>query len=113
MTQPVPRPCSSVYSNNFSLEDLVVRVDESVKATQRETIERLENENECFRSELTKHRATYSDSWDILMELFCESFDLALVLQVAVVEFMDRRFAAERCWLASLGIGESVVGDSF
>lgn len=104
-----PRPCSSVYSDNFSLEDLVHKVDESMRVTQLNTIERLLRENSSLQENLTRYRRM----WHGLMDLFDEVFDLALLLQGSLKECGDKISAAEGNWLASWGVGGSSEMDTW
>jgi hypothetical protein len=104
-----PRPCSSVYSDNFSLEDLVHKVDESMRVTQLNTIERLLQENSSLQESLTQYRW----AWHVLMDSFDEVFDSALLLQGSLEECRDKISAAEGNWLASWGVGGSLEMDTW
>jgi hypothetical protein len=99
-----PRPCSSVYSDNFSLEDLVHKVDESMRVTQLNTIERLLRENSSLQEDLSQYRR----AWRGLMDLLDEVFDSALLLQGSLEECRDKISAAEGNWLASWEVGGSL-----
>ncbi|KAH6670170.1 hypothetical protein B0J14DRAFT_672021 [Halenospora varia] len=99
-----PRPCSSVYSDNFELQDLVHQVDESVGVAQLNTIEQLLQENTVLQEDVARHRRM----WNVLMDLFDETFDMELLLRGSLEECKDKRSAAEVDWLASWGIRESV-----
>lgn len=98
--QPMARPCSSVYSDDLSLEELVKRVDESVIATQLDTIERLTQDNRALREELVLHRRTYHN----FMDLFDGVLDLALQIRSTIGEYDRGITVAEEGWLASWGI---------
>jgi hypothetical protein len=98
---PSPRPCSSVYSDGFPLEELVHRVDESVRMAELSTIEQLEEENRALRNCLSRCRLAWKDS----KEMFGEIMELTLML-AGTLEALDRIMtSAKRDWLASWGIG--------
>jgi hypothetical protein len=100
------RPCSSVYSNdnNFSLEDLVRRIDTSIKATEVNTTGRLMEENELLR----EHVAYYRRIWGDIMEFLCEVMELSVLLEGSLEEARSRMASAEGDWLASWGIGRGL-----
>lgn len=108
-SSPDPRPCSSVYSDEFSLEDLAQRVDESIWVTQLSSIQRLLEENSALEKDLTRYRQTWHD----LMALFDEVFELALLLRGSIDEFRDKITAAESKWLATYGVGGSSEIDNW
>lgn len=97
----LPRPCSSVYSDNFSLEDLAHKVNESVRVAQLNTIELLLRENSSLQEDLRRYRWM----WRGFMDLFDEVFDLQLLLRGSVEECRDKISAAQNNWLASWGVG--------
>jgi hypothetical protein len=96
----LPRPCSSVYSDNFSLEDLVHKVDDSVRVVQLNTIELLLGENSSLQEDLRRYRWT----WRGLLDLFDEVFDLQLLLRGSLEECRDKILSAQNNWLASWGV---------
>jgi hypothetical protein len=110
---PYARPCSSVYSNSFSLESLVrgaddnfpleslvQEVDDSVRIAQLHYIERLTQENLMLQRELTARRRIGR----CLMDFFWESLQLAVMIQESLEGFDQKEAVAEEDWLASLGI---------
>jgi len=98
---PSPRPCSSIYSDGFPLEELVYRVDESVRMAELSTIEQLEEENRALRYCVSLCWQVWKDS----KEMFGEIMELTLVL-AGTLEELDRIMtSANRDWLASWGIG--------
>jgi hypothetical protein len=80
---PTPRPCSSVYSDEFSLEVLAQRVDEAIWVTQLSSIQRLLEENSALQKDLTRYR----QAWHSSIALFDEVFELALLLRGSIDEF--------------------------
>jgi hypothetical protein len=110
---PFARPCSSVYSDSFSLESLVRRgddgfsleslvqtVDNSVRITQLHSIESLMEENWMLQEELTVRRRIGL----CLMGFFRECLKLAVLIQESLEWFDHKEAVAEEDWLASLGI---------
>jgi hypothetical protein len=90
-----------VYSDNFSIEDLVRKLDESARVTQLNTIEQLLRENASLQEDVRRYRWR----WHSVMDLFNEVFDLQLLLRGSLEEYRDKISAAQGNWLASLGIG--------
>ncbi|KAF7894682.1 uncharacterized protein EAF01_010132 [Botrytis porri] len=104
-----PRPCSSVYSqdedpfgDNFSLEDLARRVDESTKVSESNTLVQLGIENQI----LSQHVAYYQREWDALIDLLEELIDAVLLITSTLKNFNHKREEAETAWLAFWGIKE-------
>jgi len=97
---PEHRPNSSVYSEIFSLEDLIHRVDASARVAQLNTIERLLKENQQWEEEISRYRRT----WHGLMELLDEAFELAILVRGSLEGFVHQRAIAEQEWLAFWGI---------
>lgn len=91
-----PRPCSSVYSDHFELQDLVYQVDDLVRVGQLNTIEQLERENSILHEEVGQYQRT----WDAVLELFDEAFDMALLLRCSLEECEERISVAQADWLA-------------
>ena len=103
---PAPaRPCSSIYSDHFSLEDLGHKVDESLRVIQLGTIERLMRENWALQDVVI----IYRQMWYGFMELFDEVMDLALLIQGTLEAVEHKITIAEEEWLASWGIGKGEV----
>ncbi len=100
-----PRPCSSVYSDHFALQDLVYQVDDSVRVAQLNTIEQLLRENLILEKEVEQCRQIL----DALMDMFDEGFDMALLLRCSLEECEEKISAAQADWLASWGIEAAEV----
>lgn len=95
-----PRLCSSVYSDNFSLESLVDKIDDSMRVGQLNTIELLLGENSTLQEDLRRHRWT----WRAAIELFDEVFDLQLLLRGSIEECKGQISTAQRNWVTSWGV---------
>jgi len=107
-TSNFPRPCSSVYSDHFALQDLVYQVDDLMRDGQLNTIEQLEMENSILQEEVVQYQRT----WDAILEMFDEAYDTALLLRCSVEECEERISIAQADWLALWGItGATEVGN--
>lgn len=104
-----PRPCSSIYDDNFALEDLAYQVDESVRVAQLNTVEQLLSENSILRRDVARHRRV----WNALLGLFDEAFDMALLLRGSLEGCKDKIAIAEANWLGSWGVGKAAEVDNW
>lgn len=98
-----PRPCSSVYSDHFALQDLVYQVDDLMRDGQLDTIEELERENSILQEEV----AQYQRTWDAILEMFDEAFDTALLLRCSLEECEEGISIAQADWLALWGVRDT------
>ncbi len=80
---------SSIYSQD--LEDLIHRLDSSVRVAQLNTIERLLEENQQWEEEVALYRRT----WNGLMDLLDKAFNLALLVKGSLEDFDDKKTSAE------------------
>lgn len=94
------RPCSSVYSDNFPLEELVQRVDATMQSTHLAAIERLERERQEMLETLKRCRRARQS----IGGLFDRTLDVALLIRNAIVDFDSEITAVERAWIACWGI---------
>lgn len=99
--QPDARPCSSVYSvESLSWGELTARVDESVKASQREAIARLTQENGALQAQLLVYRR----SWHELTGLFGMVLNLTVRIRDILEQYDGDITAVEGAWVARWGI---------
>lgn len=104
------RPCSSVYSqdenpfeDNFSLEDLVVKVDEFESISKSNTVAHLIRENQIMYRNVIYYRR----EWDAFTALLDELVDSILLIRSTLKDCNDKITEAEAVWLAFWGIVES------
>ncbi|OBT55960.1 hypothetical protein VE04_03616 [Pseudogymnoascus sp. 24MN13] len=102
-----PSPASSsVYSENFTLEGLVERVDEAMQVSQMNTLNLLLDHNRMLQDELAFHHSM----WHGLMVLMDEIFDMALLLRGSYEDFDVVELAAKNYWLRYLDIYRTTQG---
>ena len=95
------RPPSSIYSaESLSWDELTARVEESVKASQLETIERLTQEREALQDKLLLYRR----SWHEFTRLFGKLLKLTLRLRDIIGVYDGEITATEEAWVAGWGI---------
>ncbi|KFY02567.1 hypothetical protein O988_02066 [Pseudogymnoascus sp. VKM F-3808] len=105
-----PSPSSSsVYSENFTLEGLVERVDEAMQMSQRNTFNLLLDYNRLLQGELAFHRSV----WQALMVLMDEVFDMALLLRGSYEDFDYLESAAKNYWLRYLDTYRATQGQAW
>ncbi|CZT07767.1 uncharacterized protein RAG0_13613 [Rhynchosporium agropyri] len=97
------RPCSSVYSDHFALQDLVYQVDDLLVDGQLGTIEQLEMQNSILQEEV----AQYQRTWDAILEMFDEVYDTALLLRCSLEECEEGISIAQADWLALWGVRDA------
>ena len=98
---PSPRPCSSVYSNQFSMEDLIHHISQ----TQR--LEELVKENHRFQKEHALHRRL----WIGTICVINMALEGMVIIKEALRDFNAMKASGERDWLAHWGIFiESIDG---
>lgn len=99
--QPTARPRSSIYSvDSLSWDELTARVDESMRASQLETIARLTQEKSLLQDKLLLYRQT----WHEFANLFGRLLHLTLHIRGIIEDYNGAITAAEGAWVASWGI---------
>lgn len=83
-------------------------MDASVRVSQVNTIERLLKENQQWEDEVARYRRT----WDGLVELLNEAFELATLLKGSLEDFDYKRVVAREDWLAIWGISNRLLESS-
>lgn len=90
----------SVYSEQFSMEDLLHRVTTFKRIEELKTVERLTEENQLLRERIT----FYQRIWQGAIDLLDEAIETAVSMQKILEDYDHGKATAERDWLAFWGI---------
>lgn len=97
------RPCSSVHGqdensseDNFSLEDLINKVDEFESISNSNTVAHLIREKQIMYRNVIYYRR----EWDAFMVLLNELVDSILLIRSTLKDCNDKISEAEAAWLA-------------
>ena len=99
---PAPRPSSSIYSDDCSMEHLIHQVSETKRVQELRTISVLMDENELLREKVLQYRLLRGEIIN-LVENGVETLDC---INRALKSFRKRTNAAKKDWLAFWGIYE-------
>lgn len=93
-------PHASTSDDRFSIESILMRVDDLLHMEDVDVCHRLKEEN----TKLQQCIATYEKHWIATMELLQEAYDCLLFFQNTLHEFDDAKEAADGDWLAYWGV---------
>ena len=99
---PTPTWQSPQDPVDFSIDDLLKKVEELQKRQQLETLERITTENSWLRFHIARHQ---QDS-DRIMTLLHEIYNAVILMQAALEKCRLEETKANQAWLAFWGIRE-------
>ena len=102
MPKVEPRPSSSIYSDDCSMEHLIHQVSETKRVQELRTISVLMDENELLREKVLQYRLLR----DEILNLVNSGVETLDYINRALRGFRQRTNAANKDWLAFWGIYE-------
>jgi hypothetical protein len=101
--EPSPTPNSQFTSQDsidFSIDDLLSRVEEFQKRQQLETLERITMENSWLEFHIARHRQDNIRTMNLLREVY----NVVVLMQEALEKCRLEEMKANQAWLAFWGV---------
>jgi hypothetical protein len=92
-----PRPASSIYSDEFQLDDLLRRLSERTSDQEVRTVQALLEEKEALERELE----TVQRVWALIYDIMVETNDTVGQLSTVVRYALSRMETERKNWLAN------------
>ncbi|KAH9204869.1 hypothetical protein DL95DRAFT_318624 [Leptodontidium sp. 2 PMI_412] len=99
--EPAPTP-NSQGSIDFSIDDLLKKVEEFQRRQQLETLERITTENSWLEFHIARHRQDSTRTMNLLQEVY----NAVILMQEALEKCRLEEMKANQAWLAFWGICE-------
>jgi hypothetical protein len=87
---------------DFSIDDLLKRVEEFQKRQQLETLERITTENSWLEFHIARHQQNSTRTMNLLQEIY----NAVMLMQEALEKYRLEEVKADQAWLAFWGIRE-------
>ncbi|KAF8862744.1 hypothetical protein BDZ45DRAFT_585004 [Acephala macrosclerotiorum] len=103
--EPGPTPNSQFASQDsidFSIDDLLKKIEEFQRRQQLETLERITTENSWLEFHIARHRQDSTRTMNLLQEVY----NAVILMQQALEKCRLEEMKANQAWLAFWGICE-------